>query len=450
MDKDFTDFRFGIVPYTRGQGIQVLAEEQPKLYAHFVGVDDNLHKLFASKSMDFVVAYEVEEFNVKEWFRVVKDNGYLVSCQKTDVSGIMLQIKGCSVIFGKKVGDYYYQVYQRADKKAKPTEKPFKTVCVVRYGGFGDMIQTSSILPGLKKQGYHVTINTDPSGYDIVKHDPNIDEFLIQDKNQIPNNELGAYWAYLATKYDKLINLSESIEGTLLAIPGRITYLWPKALRHEMMNINYLEFTHKLAGVPMPPQQKFYPTSKEQVWAQKQRKKMDAKTIILWVLSGSSVHKAWPYFDTIIARLMLANSDIKIVTIGDDVSQMLEIGWENEPRVVQKCGKWSIRETLSFAELADIVIGPETGVLNAVGRLPLAKIVCLSHSSAENLSKYWTNCISLEPEACPCFPCHRMCQGFDPCIQDAETGVALCQAKISADQMWNAINQQLRGSYDGG
>lgn len=432
------NIKYDIVPYSRGQGIQVLSENYPKLYDHFVGASDEKHSVFASGVMDFVVACKVNDFNAEKWFRVIKQDGYLVSFQKSRVLNI-----NANIVVDKQIDGFYYQVFQKSDIKETVKSQLKPTVCVVRYGGFGDMIQISSVLPGLKKQGYHVTVNTDSEGYNIIKKDPNLDDVLLQDKDQVPNHELGAYWEHLATKYDKLINLSESVEGSLLVLPGRISYSWPHTLRHERLNINYLEFTHKIAEVPMPPQQKFYATIKEKAWAQKQRKKMDAKTIILWVLSGSSVHKTWPYLDTMLARLLLM-MNIKVVLIGDEVSQVLETGWENEPRVIKKCGKWSIRETLAFAEISDIVIGPETGVLNAVGRVAsVAKIVCLSHSSQENLSKYWENCISLEPEGCPCWPCHRMCYGFDPCIQDEKTGVALCQAKISSEQMWAAINKCL-------
>ena len=47
-----------------------------------------------------------------------------------------------------------------------------KTVCVVRYGGYGDSLMASSILPWLKENGYHVTFNTMPRGYVILKSAP--------------------------------------------------------------------------------------------------------------------------------------------------------------------------------------------------------------------------------------------------------------------------------------
>ena len=43
------------------------------------------------------------------------------------------------------------------------------TVCLIRYGGFGDLIQASSIFPLLKAQGKKVCVNVTENGYDILK-----------------------------------------------------------------------------------------------------------------------------------------------------------------------------------------------------------------------------------------------------------------------------------------
>jgi ADP-heptose:LPS heptosyltransferase len=129
------------------------------------------------------------------------------------------------------------------------------------------------------------------------------------------------------------------------------------------------------------------------------------------------------------------------VLVGDELSTLLEQGWENEPRVIRKSGKYSIRETLSLLSAVDMVVGPETGVLNAAGSLPVPKIVFMSHSSGEQLTKHWTNVRAVEPKNTPCFPCHRMHYTFERCNRDEATGTAKCQADISVDQAWEAFKE---------
>lgn len=333
-------------------------------------------------------------------------------------------------------------MHKYARKFSYKEPKPKKTVGVCRFGAFGDLIQASSIFPGLKAQGYHITLHTTPTGAEIVKHDPHIDKIELQDNNQVPNEQLTPYWDHLRKRYDKFINLSESVEGTLLAIPGRVNHSWTPEVRHKYMNVNYLEFTHDLAGVPFKAAQKFYPTEEEKSWARKEKGKHGK--IILWSLSGSAIHKAWPHLDTILARIMVA-TDYKVVLVGDQMCQLLEQGWENEPRILKRSGVWTIRQSLSFAQVADLVIGPETGVLNAVGLEDVPKIITLSHSSEENLTKHWKNVTALKQPVsdlpCSKFACHMMHYNFDHCYRDEETGQAKCQVNITADQMWDAITK---------
>jgi ADP-heptose:LPS heptosyltransferase len=317
--------------------------------------------------------------------------------------------------------------------------KPEKSVAIVRYGAFGDLMQASSILPGLKEQGYHVTLYTTPRGWDVVKHDPHIDAVILQDTDQVPNQALDEFWKHEAKKYDKWINLSESVEGTWLALPGRAAHRWPTNLRHKHFNVNYFEFVHDLAGVPMPPKPKFYATDEEKAWAKKERASWGGDFALMFACAGSSVHKVWPHMDGFMARLLITRPNSRIVLVGDELSQILEMGWEKEPRVVRKCGKYTIRESLALLAEVDMVVGPETGVLNAAAHMEVPKIVFLSHSSHENLTKYWDNTIALEPRNTPCFPCHQMHYGFEHCNRDEATGVAKCQADISLDQGWDAF-----------
>lgn len=335
--------------------------------------------------------------------------------------------------------------------------KPAKTCAIVRYGAIGDAIQTSSLFPWLKEQGYHLTLYCQSGqGYEAIKNDPHVDRFIIQDHNNVPPQFLLEFWNDAKKKYDKWVNLSESVEVTLLAAPGRVQWEWPNHLRQKYLNRNYLEWTHELAEVPPPYRPKFYSTPEEKAWA-KDKARSYGRRNILWSLSGSSGHKVWPHLDTVVAGVMLQYPDVHIVLVGDEFCTVLEAGWEKERRVHRQSGKWTIRQSMAFAEVADIIIGTETGLLNAAGSMDAWKIVCLSHSTKENLVKHWKNTIALEqPEGvgCPKSHCH-MLHGADghspweecPAHEDETMKVALCQYHITAKMMFEAIDCLLR--YDG-
>ena len=342
------------------------------------------------------------------------------------------------------------------DFGGKRTEK---TVCVVRYGGMGDMIQVSSLFPLFKKQGYRVCVNVSERGKEILESDPNVDELIVQKTDQVPNDCLTEYWEQLKPCFDKFVQLSESIEKSLLLSAERIEMLrghktlvegspdydLPREEIHAKCNVNYMERTHDLAGLEHKFYPRFYPTLQEKKWAKDTRKKIKSRNVILWTLSGSSVHKVYPWTDAVISRILLNRPDVSFVTVGDALCEILEVGWEKENRVITKSGKWSIRNTLAFLDHCDIVVGPETGVLNAASTLKCHKTVMLSHSSHENLSKHWKNTTALEPDYYEdfCFPCHKMHYGFSTCKRDKETGGAACASNIKSNDVVTDILRYL-------
>ena len=62
-----------------------------------------------------------------------------------------------------------------------------KTVCIVRYGAFGDIIQASSLFPRFKELGYKVCVNVTETGHDLLLHNPYVDQLIVQNDNQISN-----------------------------------------------------------------------------------------------------------------------------------------------------------------------------------------------------------------------------------------------------------------------
>lgn len=491
--------RWELVQYTRGRGLD-LGCGPDKAFPHFIGVDNytataqfgidmkpdvvcNVTKLdvFGSASMDFVYSSHclehVEDTKgaLKEWWRVVKPGGYLVlylphkqfypnigepganpdhkhDFMPQDIVEAMKEVGSWDLVRNEdrdQDREYsFFQVYKkRTDGKHlyscnKP--KPEKKAAVARYGAIGDAIQASSILPGLKEQGFHITVYCNPRTHEILQHDPNVDEFYIQDTDQVPNHLLGLFWENEQKKFDRWVNLSESVEGSLLALPGRTAYNWPHGARHKALNMNYMELAHEIAQVPMPVRQKFYSTEEEKAWAKKERARIGGDFLIMYSLSGSSVHKVWPYMDSLLARVLVTMKNARILTVGDELSQMLEAGWEAEPRVVRMSGKYTIRQTLALLEECDMVIGPETGVINAAAHLGMPKIVFLSHSSHENLTKHWVNTMALEPKNTPCFPCHKMIYDWSQCNRDERTGVSLCASSIDLEEAWAAFDMLMR------
>lgn len=497
--------KWEIVPYTRGRGLELGSGVQ-KLYPHFIGVDNKKdaalfgHPInpdicvesaermdfFASGSLDFIFSSHLLEHiepervtgALKEWMRILKPKGFLTlylpdedEYPKVGENGanpdhkwnvnydrVIQYMRGAGwwdlVRFEKRNKDKEYSllfVFQKHGSSQRESwkdyEHPKKTCAVVRYGAFGDLLQASSVFAGLKAQGYHITVYTSPPGDDVIKHDPNIDAFYYQDKDQVPNHLLGEFWEHHKQKYDKWVNLSESVEASFLSIPGRTMHLWPPKLRHEVMNKNYLQAQHEIAGIPHKHQVRFYPTPEELAWAKKKRSKM-GEFVIAWPMAGSSCHKVWPYMDRVIAAVMVDFPQVDFVLMGSESGKILEQGWEAEKRVHRTSGEWSIRQSMTFMGQADMAIGPETGLMNAASQYDYPKIVFLSHSTDENLTRDWTNVYPMMSEntSCPgrgnneAPACHQMHYNWGSCKKSTEIeGIAQCQVDISFDQAYKVI-----------
>jgi ADP-heptose:LPS heptosyltransferase len=342
-----------------------------------------------------------------------------------------------------------------------------QTVGIVRYGAYGDTIQAASVAAAFKKGGYHVTLFASYPSSELVALDPNIDDLVVQLQDQIPMQWLGYYWIWLqkywkGKGFNRWVNLTESIEGNLLAVAGNVKFEWNPMGRHRVMNFNYWQHQFELAGLVYEiPTTRFHPSEEERGWAAQERQRMEKagiKRFVLWALAGSSRgHKIYPYQDAVWKHLFKYYQEWGVVTVGDGSCADLEKGFEGEPRLWRTSGKWNIRQVCAMLELADVVVGPETGTLSIAAFYPMPKIALLSHSTIENLTRDWTNTTSLWAPTTECpgrgrniVPaCHKMLASFEGCRQHSEAGTAQCVAEIKPEWVWEVLQRAMNEGSGG-
>jgi ADP-heptose:LPS heptosyltransferase len=124
--------------------------------------------------------------------------------------------------------------------------------------------------------------------------------------------------------------------------------------------------------------------------------------------------------------------------VGDTVCELLQF---SHPNVKSYAGKWPIRKSLVMTQYADLVIGPETGVLNAAAGLETPKILFLSHSTHENLSKHWINVTPLH-SLVKCHPCHVLHFNPNSCPIDPVLKTPVCMTRLPAKMVYDAIERE--------
>ena len=292
-----------------------------------------------------------------------------------------------------------------AGKKIRRDRRP--RALVIRYGAFGDQLIATPLIKRLSEDGYHITYNCTDRALPVIQNNPYIDEFLVQGVNLVPNAELDTYWKHLSRKYDKTVNLSESVEARFLRVPDRPNYHDPiEKRREECGKTNYYDYALEAGGYNdvVKPRPELYPTPIEDAMGAFFRRRFEDKFLVLWCLQGSSMHKCYPFGQDVALEFLQRHKDAMTITVGDDLCRLIE--WDHE-RNLKKSAVWDIRSTLLITKWVDLVISPETGVLNASGCYRTPKIGFLTHSNKTNLTKYFSNDYSMQAEI-ECSPCHRM------------------------------------------
>lgn len=460
------EVRWDILKYVSGQGLDlgcgdsrphdwlVGIDRQPGTTQRGPNIIHDITKLdvFADKSQDFVFSsYTLNELQdipsvLKEWWRLVKDDGYLILYQPVTetltpklVVDAMVPLRPWQFVEARANGNAMFHVYRKCSLPTTLDEpKPEKACAVVKLGAHGDALWASSVFPHLKAQGYHTILYTQSTGEAVLRHDPYIDE-IINFENRVPLNDLGELFQWLRLKYgaENTKILIECVEGVSLPSPVKIQYYWPLAAREAMMNFNYLDSHHQVASVPLfPKHMKFYPNDDEKEWANEMRSRLNERLVVI-VPNGSGVSKYWPYTNELCKKL-LANDDVTVVVLGDRRSLELD-EHENLLFIGQD---WDIRKAMTFCQLADVVVGQETGLLNCVGfEKDVHKIVLTSHSSSEQLTRDWVNTdtIRMLPPCAGTTGCHLLHYDWSHCNKDEATNSAKCQAMISADLVFEKI-----------
>lgn len=314
-----------------------------------------------------------------------------------------------------------------------------KRAGVVRVGGHGDALWASSACWHLKQQGYHVTLYASKHGAEVLRHDPSIDEVFGLPNDAMSQMEFLAWRCHQAVKFDKWVDLLGSVENRLLFHETSNEFFQSKAIRDKLASENYLQAVHDYADVPHEWHQKFYPTDAERDWAQKMRGALDGPVVIINPC-GSGPVKYWPHAQRLME--LLAEHKIYSLVLGDLKDEKV-VGCEPYGIVVGM--EWPVRAALAYCLLADAVVATESLIANAVAFEPMLKVITLSHSSHENLTRDWVNCAAVEPTGLACYPCHRIHPPtYHFCGRDQVTMAAACQAAARPERIAMLIVEQLK------
>ncbi len=466
------------LPFLQGATIFDLGSGMEKVVPKAVGID--LYSPIADLKLDLsqpesmyifnenvadavFSSHSLEHFHntegiLKSWWRVIKPNGYLIlylpdkdlypsngnpdhkhEFKAEDILRILDGFASYKLIKSEvhsEDNEYSFEIVaQKIDtpapviikEKEPEVSSAGKKCLVIRYGATGDMIYMTPILKLLKQDGYVVHLVCTPR-LAALENNPNIDKLFIQERDVIPSTQLGEYHKIISKGYDKVINLCESIERTLLfdtSVPDK--FYAPHEQRDKMANVNYYDRTLEIGGYGHIKglTGELYLSDTEKAMIKILQKRHEGFFKIMFQVRGSSEHKIYPYISDIVDELVAEHEDIRVFIVGG--KETMAIDWIH-PNIRNTIGIWNERQSLIMTSAVDLVVSPETGVLNAAGCFDTPKIGLLTHSSKENLTKYFRNDYSIQSEA-ECSPCHRLVHKISDCKCGIEFGMPICMER---------------------
>lgn len=299
-----------------------------------------------------------------------------------------------------------------------------KTVCLIRYGAYGDHVHMSNVVRQFHEDGWRVTFEYNTKGAALHTYNPRIHahqyfEPYITDKEVVKPQQLRRRWFNMEPQFDKFVNFQNSLENTLIEDEKFASYFWPLWMRREKnTHICYYDQSMKWAGYT---EQKYMGRSgelffpkEEHEFVKKWLEPYRDTFLILYAWRGTMHQKAtYPMVEEVCKRWLEKNQDTTIITTGDEFCQKWEASLTH-PRIIHRAGRMPFRQALLMSRYMDLVVTPETGLGIGAGAYGTPKIMLLTAASIKNIVGNDENDYSLQSEAY-CSPCTRAIYNIDNC-----------------------------------
>ena len=333
-------------------------------------------------------------------------------------------------------------------------------ILIVRDAAIGDVIMITPSIRYWSERGWWVDVVTKPQvGGAVLANNPHVNARLHLGKCESMEDR-GKAIARLAKKhpYRHVLDLAGTCEGLYLFHSITREYYWTKEQRRAIAaGENYYQTCNKYAGMPQDSpdiyRPELYPSPiEERKWTQFRADNLGAP-IVMVQLAGSSINKAYPFWPEVVKGLHAMHPRLICILTGGPEAVLLEAAVMESgagcrrTMCTAQSENWSLRTSLIATKYADLVIGPETGVINASACFDTHKIPLLTHSTADNLCRGWRNCYPIQSPA-HCSPCYKIVSACDKC-NHKNTGTdldaaLLCMASIPPGEILKKAKEALK------
>lgn len=294
-----------------------------------------------------------------------------------------------------------------------------KQKALVFRGGsaIGDMLIATPVIRLLAEQGYEVHVACRGGQKEVLVNNPHVHTI----HPAPPADTMADLEIWLHNTFNKfeptdvLIDLCYSIEKEFLHKTNEMWGPIPpiEERRAKAAGKNYYDQNLIKANLePRPVLPELYASEKEQenldlIALNKQE---EGWQMVMWNTMGSAPNKMLVKIGKWIAGVHDALPFSKHFLVGHMAVEIPSL--PRSDRIIQTEGFWSLRDALMMPSIADLVVGPESAIINAAGCWPTPKIIIYSHSAPDNLGRYYLNHYPITPN-CDCHPCYLIPLNFN-------------------------------------
>ncbi len=298
---------------------------------------------------------------------------------------------------------------------------PKPKLLLIAYRAYGDFIYSSPVLPYLFDK-YDVYLETNCKGDDLFHDDPRFKQKAVFVFEQYPANEFSSRCEErfkLIRKQinpDVEINLNGTLEVACIARREQPEYHYPVGDRRVVFGSNaFYDAVFRRCGMETPNPlnlEGLYFPEEIATWAKQWREKHAGKFIVFVPIHGSSIHKVFRNWRNVVQRILDQYDDAFVYLIGDNKEKVSDFKHERVRGLFHP--DLPFKQTVLMTKYADLVIGPETGIMVAAGMWGTPKIMVTSASSVWQVAQYTRNDFSFQaPVACS--PCHLSVFDINDC-----------------------------------
>lgn len=283
---------------------------------------------------------------------------------------------------------------------------------LIAYRAFGDWLYTVPLLPYLFER-YEVYLETNIKCFQLVHNDPRFKWVSVFGYEAFAQSEWETIfpkrWEAVkeAVKPDRVLNLNGTLEVTCIAERWQKEFSLPIPERQQLFGKTaFIDAVFERAEIPVPENLKLdelYYDETELAWGERWKKSHEKDFVVIIPIAGSTSQKVFHNWLDVANGILERYENAVVYASGDEVCGKLV---PQHPRIRNMCGNNPIKQSFLMAKYADMVIGPETGMLVAAGMWGTPKIMLGTTSSLYQMTKYHKNDFSLQAPIY-CSPCHR-------------------------------------------